>query len=312
MPDQAGGGPRFRNAGSQWKSSWKGKVPFSEMFCISGFSNAVGANWYEDAAVLPGNTTTGFFIGAVVGLKALPVGADTIAHSGDVNEGWTLDMLTTGGNVVFRFTVYDGAGIAAQVVSTQVSLANVDTGAGEPDTLFVSVLAGIGPAATNLPFGAVFVVVAGSTAPTDPVTTILDAAYVNTNPALLVGVDEASDPFATPNCIHGIVGGVAPWVVTNQVLIAEVFDAWDALNQDSATAPTQIQPVPDAATPIGVVNTNGWRSPTIVGDAPDPLPPFIGATNLTYGMDPTFPLTVNSHSPVYFWPANVLFPFPPP
>ena len=46
MGDQAGGNARFTGPGSLWKTSWKGKVAFSELCCFAGFDRAV--NWYED------------------------------------------------------------------------------------------------------------------------------------------------------------------------------------------------------------------------------------------------------------------------
>lgn len=315
MPEQAGGGTRFARAGSLWKTSWKGKVPFSESCCISGFSGALGGNYYVDAAVLPGSTGTGFFVGAVVGLEVVPAGSNVIARSGNlIDEGWTLEILPGGqpNEVSFRFTVGNGFGVAAQV-DESVFITNVGQPAG-PEIVFVSVLAGLTTAVGDPPDGAAFIVVSNTTGAGSGAffsAQVLNAPYLNSTPSLRVGIGGIpGTQFAAPNCIQGIVGGTAPWVSGGGgTSITPVFRAWNALNADTSVAPTQIQPVPEAAVPIGIVNTNGWRSPTTPGAAPDPLPPFIGAVDLTYALDPNFPLAVGCHSPTVFYPANLLLPY---
>lgn len=313
MPEQAGGGTRFAKAGSLWKTSWKGRVPFSESFCISGFSGALGGNYYVDAAVLPGSTATGFFVGAVVGLEVVPAGSNVIARSGNlIDEGWTLDIIPGGqpGEVAFRFTVGNGVGIAAQV-QRSVFITNVGDPGG-PETIFVSVLAGLSTAANDPPDGAAFIAVSGLTGGASFSGQVLNAPYLNSAPSLRVGIGGIpGTQFAAPNCIQGIVGGTAPWTFGGGgTQIIPIFNAWNALNASTDVAPTQIQSVPDdPTTPIGIVNTNGWRSPLVPGDAPNPLTPFVGAVNLVYALDPAFPLAVMRHSPAVFYPANMLFPY---
>jgi hypothetical protein len=318
MSKLVGGNVRFRGPGRSWKSSWRGRTIFSELCCVHGFENIV---FYQNASgpldIVP---ASGFFLGALVGVAEPPAGVAVIARNGDPLNGWQLDMIDNSGawgaGVSFRYTVYDGANIAAQVVTPLVSLANV--GGIGPPKLFVDVMVAFYQPALFPPDGMIAIAIGGALMGSEA----LAAPYANANPQLLVGrdVDElGADTFDSPNCISGLVGGTAPW--TDQTLAA-VSGQWrDALTAggDTTAAPGQMVEVPTTSVP-GMVNTNGWRIPggSVPGAAaPSPLAGFIGAEALEYGYVPVEiigdppTLTLESVSPVLFWPDNTEFPYGP-
>lgn len=302
-----------------WKTSWRGKAPFTEMCCIGGFTDPFPNQFYEDAGgaldIVP---ASGFFLNAIVGVSAPPDGEEVIARNGGVAaEGWELVMFDPGlafPAVNFRFRVFDGVGPVEVTVfgtpgfSLDPSFVNPSGFFNFPDRVFfrISCAFFVPGSPVGGAFGAIAISVEGrdSTAPT------LAAAYVNTTPLLLVGSDTLR-AFEDPNCIHGVAGGTAPWSsgavfpVTAHQWAGSVAPLSNSLiGTISDGGSYQLEPMPDPSS-LGVVNTNGWRAnypelPT--GDAPSPFLPFIGATPLLYANGPpSGALTVSCEQPSVFW-----------
>jgi len=286
MGDQSGGNPRFKSAGSLWKSSWKGRVPFTEMCCIEGFDSdpQVAAALYLDfGGALPIVPANGFWLGAVVGVAVSPPGAaQTIAKNGSIaNEGWTLTMSDAGDSatgverVNFTFTVFGGAGAVATVtLNFPIALTLLEAQLGISKTYF-RIFAWFLPPPDGGAFGSINLNVEGFLSSG---SVALSAAYVNSAPSLRVGADSGGGPaITTPNCLHGLVGGdgVANGDDADMTLTAAAWRAQVALEHQIVAAPTTVLP--------GLVADNGWRanSPALpVAAAPNPLEPFVGAVDL--------------------------------
>jgi len=345
MGEQSGGNPRFKSAGTQWKSSWKGRVPFTEMCCIDGFNQSgITGNWYQDlGGVLPLVPASGFFISAVVGIGSLPLpggsGTAVIASNGNVaGEGWELvafdGALTPAGDptVGFAFRVYDGVGITAVVLQGGAGVYAIENNSGggiEPqlgvDQLLFRIFAWF-EAPGAFTDGAINIAVEGTSQ--GPMVA-LAAPYVNTDPRFFMGVGQGLNPFLAPNCIQGLVGGDGiPSGTTvadmDSVIAGDVptdFPGWIhevglgftqlGDNQFDDAAENQIV-APTGGTFVPTLSpTNGWRAnnPALsVGLAPDPLAPFLGAVSLTPAFPLVFPrdtLTVACAQPSVFWAQTI-------
>lgn len=305
MGNQAGGNSRFKGPGALWKTGWKRNPQFSQLCCVEGFdADAVTGQFYENTnGPLPITPASGFFLAGVLAVSEVPGAAVPIARNGGVaNEGWLLEMLPDafGTSVVFRFTVYDGAGIAAQQVGGGASLAGVDPRFGITHTI-VSFMVGFEPPSATFPRGEIGV--GGQAQP-------LATPYVNSSPSLTVGIDS---PREFPSCIVGLVGGVAPWSeAAIGVEMVQVELDWQRAIEE-ATPAAQVVAVPDTSRP-GLVNTHGWRiDPLAVEgtEAPNPLADFVDAEPLVYGNTGQFAgeLTIGCISPVLFWGAETSFPY---
>ena len=214
------------------------------MPCFSGFSTQATGQYYLDAGVaLDISPVAGWFLGAVVSIAQIPAVSEPIARNGNnANEGWELDIVNTGSSqsVDIRLTVYDGAGVAAQV-STPVSLENVGT---VFDQVLVTVLGVFVPPTGGNPNGSIAINGSAETALASP--------YLNAAPRLTVGVGSGIDALKNPNCLLGMVGGTAPWTSSSSLSWNQTRDDWQDLIRDQQT----IVPVPSTFEP-SLVNTDG-------------------------------------------------------
>lgn len=298
MGQQSGGNPRFKSAGTLWKSSWRGRVPFTEMCWFQGFSQEISGNWYQDlGGVLPLVPANGFFVGAVVGIATPPSGPSSeavIASNGNVaNEGWELvafagppfpDGTPTVG---FAFRVFDGAGIAAQSATPALAIFT-DPQLGV-DQIVYRVWAWFEPPSVGFTDGAIEILAETSLGGLAP----LSAPYVNSDPRFFMGVGSGLRPFSLPNCIHGVVGGDGVPVGSQsnmrilggrwQEQIGPYFNA-------SGPEPEYQIVAPDGGILVPSLNpTDGWRAnnPPVISNqgpeaAPNPMPPFIGSVDLDF------------------------------
>lgn len=303
MPDQSGGAPRFRNAGTLWKSGWKKNVDYQEMCCFSDFNFDLFGQRYSSApGILPIVPANGFFLGMVVGLRQMPAGTEPLVENGNVaNEGYRLEIAPVDAtNFNFVFTVFDGAGVAATVSApgTIISLSP-----GFVDRILFRVSVAFFPPTGGFPNGRIIII---SDAGGSSGLVALAAPYVNTDPQLRVGVTTAAALLA-PNCIHGIVGGEAPWA--SEVTFGGISQQWRFQVEEEY----QIVAFPDATPPVPVTNQHGWRAnnPVLGPIAPNPLLPFIGADNLVYGnMAPLArSLDVDCEQPSLFQTTLAQFPY---
>lgn len=296
-------------------------MAFTEMCWFQRFSQDLSGNWYVDTGgVLPLVPANGFFIGAVVAVSQAPTGIPAeavIASNGNVvNEGWELVMFagtpTPEGQetVGFAFRVFDGAGIAAQVVTEPLVL-DIDPDVGV-DQLLIRVMAWFEAPDAGAVNGAINIDAEGARGSVGREE--LTSPYVNSDPLFKMGVGSGIRPFELPNCIHGLVGGDGvpggATVSGSMYLVLEGvsvdnFPGWFAqigpwTNALSANAPPeghQYQIVaPDGGTLVPTLNpTNGWRAnnpPVISGEsgaAPNPLLPFLGAVDLDFAFPVGFP-----------------------
>lgn len=302
MGDQAGGNVRFRGPGSLWKSSWKGRRPFSQMCCVSGFGPTITDQYYvNDNGPLPIVPANGFFLGALVGVSQIPTGTEVIARNGNVaNEGWRLSMFSQltidgGPGVGFNFTFFDGAGVALALVSANgAPLWTEDEQQffGPERILFAFV--GYEPPSGSFPNGEAAMLTLFSSA-----SGALAAPYVNSDPRLSVGRD-GLDVLEAPNCLVGLVGGEA--LFNEGAIVAETISLaiqW-LLAMEAAG---EFLEVPNNIGLTGFANLNGWR---IVGNAgpgssaPNPLPDFVDSEPLVYAnaQPPAGDLTIDCISPV--------------
>jgi hypothetical protein len=308
MGDFAGeGNPRFKGPGSLWKTSWRGKVPYTEMCCFLNFDDDPAGQWYEDpGGALPLVPGAGFWIGAVIGVAAAPSGGtpvEFIARNGAVSgEGWDLIMNDGGpdpssGNprVSFTFAVYDGAVVTAAATTGAAEFV-LDPQAGI-DRVFYRILAWFLPPPDGGAFGSINIAqegfVAGAPIP-------LAAAYVNTTPFLTVGKgDILGTALTAPNCLHGLVGG-------DGVKLGDDADMAAAALAWARQVHVEYQIVPLAPPALPAITTiAGWRGNTpylLEGDAPDPLAPFVGAVPLVFAnaVPPASLLSVSCGQPSVF------------
>lgn len=276
MPDQSGGAPRFRNAGSLWKSGWKKNVDYTEMCCFSDFNFDLFGQRYSSApGILPIGPANGFFMGLVVGLKEMPAGTQPLVQNGNVaNEGYLIEIAPVDATTFnFVFTVFDGAGVAASV-SIGGSIAGLLANAGLVDRVLFRLSVAFFPPDGGNPNGQIAI---DNDIGGGPATASLATPYVNTAPQLRVGAVTGAALLA-PNCIHGIVGGEAAWPSV------AAFDGVGTLWRAQVQEEYQIVAFPPS-TLITPTNQHGWRanSPVVGPVAPNPLLPFIGSDNLVYG-----------------------------
>jgi hypothetical protein len=282
MGNQAGGRARFKGAGSLWKTSWKGRSAFSEFCCFQGFARGEGGRYYtEPGGALDIVPAVGTWLNFIVDFGApLALGtSEFIARNGTDPEGWELianqGMAVDGEGVSFTFRVYDGAGVTASVTTTTIfSLALLD---GILDSIGFRISAFFLPPSGPAPNGQIAIAVEGLL--TTPFASLL-APYVNTTPALLLGIGTGAltEDFGPPQSICGLAGGEGDFTA----LESAAHTAWIA--QVAAESQMVVMPgvVSGNAVP-GYTVEDGWRgnNPYLSsGDAPDPLAPFVGADSL--------------------------------
>jgi len=304
MSKQVGGGPRFHGPGSLWKSSWRGRAPFSQICCVQGFGADIFGQYYIGAPVeiVP---ASGFFLGVLVGVSEIPAGTEPIVRNQDagnpISAGWRLAMfpqlaadgITPG--VGFNFTIYDGGG---------VPLVSLATAAGEPlytateqqfygPSKLIEVFVGFEPPSGSFPDGQAVLLASSSSD-----SGVLSGPYVAGASVLTVGREDLA-AFSAPNCIAGIVAGQAQFgeaaVIAQSLALAQ---GWAAAILDAG----QVVAVPDTGI-TGFTNTNGWRVVTNASagsPAPNPLDDFIDANPLSYANgDPLAnDLTIGCMSPI--------------
>lgn len=295
MSKQAGGNPRFKGPGSSWKSSWRGRSPFTEMCCIDGFSpNVQGTGqFYTANNVMNITAAQGSWFGFIIGLTAVPAVTQLVARNGALaNQGWQLRVGVTGPDPRFDFIINPGAagGTASVIVGFPAFRLDPTMGV---DVIFYRVLCCYYPGGN----GTIRIFAEGASS----ADIALAAAYANASPVFQVGVGSGVSQLEAPNCVNGIVGGRGNLNASDPDAI---FDAWS----DQIAAAYEISAVP-AASPAGVpvpnyLPENGWKAnyPELpVGDAPNPFLPFIGSANLVYAVNPsTTKLQVHTHSPSVF------------
>lgn len=297
MTTSGRGNPRFKGGGSLWKTSWRGRTPYTEMAFFEGFSSAFGGNYYEDAAVIPG-LAAGFFVGGVVRLLEPPAlgTVDTIARSttGGANEGWDLVVTNPGpdadGNEQVGFSFRAGNGTTViNANRTPFTLKPITDG--EADGLIFRVAGMIFPPSGGFANGSIatFVeeVATGLTQVSLGATPYSNAGG---QPVLTMGVGTAGSDFGTPNGIHGIVGGVTSGVTF--AAAPALVNAW----MDSIAEEYQL---------VGIdgITSDGWRANNPMlsnGDAPEPLEPFVGVVNMDHA-NPGNLLDYRTYAPTVFW-----------
>lgn len=295
-----GGHSRFSGPGSQWKSSWRRSVPYSEMFLFEGFNSSFSlSQWYQLNGGIPIVPANGIAIGAVVGLSGSGIEVQPlrtiIAKSGNVaNQGWLLSASVTPvfGSVDFTFTVFDGAGVAATTTVGGGGVVPVDPQYGV-DRVLYQIAAYFIPPGVYGPNGAISLCAGTSGASLVP----LASAYVNATPFLRIGVGAPNESLRAPNGLHGL--SVADGIPGNatQTQLGAVWLDW-------ATRTQQEQQCVGFGTNVfpGVVNINGWRANNPIlgpGDAPSPLSPFAGVQDLVFGDVTHPPLVVTETAAVF-------------
>lgn len=290
---------------------------FSEICCVGGFGDPPTGQLYRNANgpldIVPAN---GWFLGALPLVTEPPTADVVIARNGGIanigDEGWTLEMfddsVAAGEPAVgFRFTVFDGAGVAATVETAGVGyLRNLDIIGG---AIAFPLMLGFAPVSATFPNGAISISGIASGNPAVP----LAAPYVNNSPALRLGSNGAlaGAPFALPNCISGIVGGEAAWSEGSGPFLSEL-DAVRLDWVDAIVTASQVVEVPATSLP-GLVNQNGWRieaGATPFSVAPDPLEDFVDSEPLEYeNPDPDATLSIGCSAPFTIYPENIQFPY---
>lgn len=318
------GNPRFKGGGSQWKTSWGRKVPFTEMCCIEGMADDAESQFYEDpGGALDIVPASGWFLGTVFKLSAKPDSDEIIVRNGAMaGEGWQIEALAFGGatQVGFRMTVWDTGGartLDSSLLTFPFSALLPEHGV---DGLYVRLSAVFYPPGSSEggAFGSfTFRVEGGNVSGATP----LVAAYLNSSPHLFLGDDAAGgSAFEPPNCIHGLIGGDGPmgdnadeYVTAHQQWIESIGPAVTSTSplEYSDGGSYQIEPFPDPSGLGRFANTNGWRANNPFlgpGIAPNPWEPFIGATDLVYGepQPPARDLAVVCSQPTLF--QQELFP----
>lgn len=280
MGDQSGGHVRYDGPGSQWKSSWKGRKPFSEFCCFEGFARGEGGRYYQEVGgalnVVP---ATGYWLNFLVGIGAAPpAGVDQfIARNSAAPNGWDLIAnravaadLTDGVNFTFR--VYDGAVLTASVTSLVTYSLAALTNALITGPIGFRISALFLPPTGGFPSGQITIGVEGSV--TTPFSA-LTAPYVNAVPDLLlgIGIGVPAEDFVPPQSICGLVGGEGNYAGVEEA----AHDQWI----DSVEAGSEIVSMPALVGGLlvpGYSQDAGWRgnNPYISpGVAPDPLASFI-------------------------------------
>jgi hypothetical protein len=283
MGDQSGGHVRYDGPGSLWKSSWKGRKPYSEFCCFQGFARGEGGRYYEEpGGALDIVPAAGYWLNFLVGIGgALPVGVDKfIARNGTAPGGWELianqALIGTDEGVTFTFRVYDGAGITASTTTAVFTLAPL-VGNQLPGPMGFRISAFFLPPSGPAPFGEIILAIEGSLF--TPAVGLL-AAYANGAPSLLLGIGTGAlaEDWTPPQSICGLVGGEGDYGALESV----AHRAW--IQQVADESQVVVMPSMVGGAPVpGYTADHGWRgnNPYInPGDAPDPLLPFVGADSL--------------------------------
>jgi hypothetical protein len=264
-----------------WKSSWKGKAPFNELCCFTGFTRSdPGAYYQEPGGALDIVPAAGYWLAFLVKIGApLPDGVDIfIARNGTAPEGWELiaNRALIGGEegVSFTFRVYDGAAIAA--TRTSITMTLEDLTSGLYDAIGFRINAFFLPPTGGFPDGRITIATEGTVQSMVPLT----STYSNTSPVLNLGIGTAGleQDLGTTGAICGIAGGEGDYEALQFAAHAEWLDLVAEVPQLVAVPETV-----DGFSAPGYTADNGWRGnlPYLTpGDAPDPLAPFIGATDL--------------------------------
>jgi hypothetical protein len=273
---------------------------------VGGFfgGEGIGGNWYENpAGPLDLTPNAPWWIAGLVVLRQMPPSPEGVAaNQAAVDTGWEIYLedsspSTTFPSVIFRMVVYGaGSAVVANLTTDPYNVSNL----GALGQIFIPFsfgfrrvgALGAGPFGTLLAFGGF------------PGNTLdLTGAYAS-NPRLFVGrhVNPTQRELRAPNCLAGLIGGDSPGDFGG----ATLFDSQN-LWADAMVDANEVLPFPGTT----LVTTEGWRVPPNVGQAPNPLPSFVGGADLVYGNGPPFgtPLTVGCNSPVVMWPANTEFPF---
>jgi hypothetical protein len=290
------GNPRFKGGGSLWKTSWRRRVPYTEMAFFEGFSTGLGGASYSDAQQLQGSID-GFMVGAVVRILTPPTlgTVRTIARSSDgaPNRGWDLVLTNPGpdadGFPQVGFSFRAGNGVATIVAFRGPFTLRALTEDGI-DALVFRVAAGIFPEGGPFATGSIATFVENY-APGLAQVGMGAAPFTNPGQILLtMGVGAAGTDFSTPNGIHGIAGGL-----TNELSFAQLtplVESW----MDAIAAQYQLAE-------LGGIISDGWRAnyPLLsVSDAPEPLEPYVGSVNMEPG-NPLGTLQYRRYAPTIFW-----------
>jgi hypothetical protein len=295
----------------------------------------------ESGDVIDIDPDEGFFVAAVVALSDLPLpgisGEAIIASNGGLaDEGWEL-YLANGpvdffGNptVLFGFRVYGGAGVVADRVASIGAIGFEPSLVLEPQLgitqVFFRIFAWF-EAVGATPFGSINIAVEGDAG--GIFNTSLSAAYVNSSPRFKLGVGQGVSPLLSTNCLQGVVlGNGVPSGTAVEAMNTVLSGADNApvtepgwlqevgpLSQLPVTSPgrfddaAQYQIVaPNGRTFVPTLTAvNGWRAnnPALpVGDAPDPLLPFLGSVSLVPAFPLVFPrnsLDIECSQPSVFW-----------
>ena len=249
------------------------------MCCFDGFESVAFGDpplerWYEATGALPLQASQGFLFGAVVQVAQVPFpAAQPVAQNGDnVAVGWSLSMVDASPDpetpqVAFRFRMFGGAGVVADVTSAPISLSAVVPGFGIPPALTIRVLAAYIPGPGEN--GTAYILPDASSGSVQALTAAYQASEAN---VFYLGAQGplVSGAFRSPNCVHGVVGAEAP-DLSNTFQVDQIYGAWKPLVEDAMA----IQELPTVDVAVPVTNTDGWRADPPEGDAPTELQPFV-------------------------------------
>jgi hypothetical protein len=282
---------RFRGAGSQWKTSWRGKpVTLNQMRCIQGFEG--GQFYIAGADLAPLDFVNGSWFAAVVGINEFPapgtyqgiaMGSTTGANA------WDLSFTSTGNavdSVLFRLRLNVGD-------PTEMVFGNTFEIIPDPSLpglgyeVFYRVFVQALPADGGAPNGRVSMYAENRQIATPGSGGNLANPYLAAvDPNLVLGNAAAdTDQIQSPNCIHGFVAGTSTSELSPvQAVPVETPFFVSIEEQYQMTEPPGV--TASGAPAVGFSVLHGWRAnnpPLPLGDAPNPLLPYVGVSNLQYG-----------------------------
>lgn len=303
----ARGFSRFRGGGSLWKTSWRGKVPLTEMCCISGFE---GGQFYISPNDEPGNDllpldfVNGSWFAFVVGITDPPTPGSYqgIARGSSTGSGaWDLSFTSNGPSLadglLFRLRLNVGLPTEMSFGGTQTIILDDPSQAQLGREIFFRIFVQAIPPFSGVPNGAIRMVVERQ---------FLEAATPLVNPYLspsvgtFVGIASGrTDPIAAPNCIHGLVSGTSQSLIDPLSTSGAAVPFFDSIEAEYQI--TEPPPFDEAGQPaVGFSVNYGWRANNPpLPDAPAQWEPYVGAQVLVYGSPESPPLDVQCGQAVF-------------
>lgn len=282
----ARGFSRFRGGGSLWKTSWRGRIPYTEMCCIEGFGDQF---YLSNSDLMPLDFVGGSWFAVVVGITSPPaVGTwEGIARGSAAGSGaWDLSYTSNaGGGLLFRLRLNVGLPSEMTFASTVVVVGDPQEYAALGYEVFYRIFVQAVPVSGGAPNGSIAMWAEGQNVAPVGANPLSDP-YSAASPATVLGLAAAdTQALQAPNCIHGAVAGASSTQLDplNAGGAATPFFA-DIEEQFQITSPPPF--ALDGSPAAGFAVLNGWRAnnPALpVGNAPASWLPYEGADALAYG-----------------------------